>query len=153
MSNLKARTKTACQIARIEPDRFNELVAAGSYPCAPKTRPGSARVFEVNDIVVLIVYRHLTEEGTIPSKAGPLACALRDLLRVRPDAMRVLCVKDSSGSNTWFDLEEFDRDGEFMPGMGNVRPDVVSLREWRLRFMRERITHELSEEAGIVGED
>lgn len=148
MSAFRARAKLACRIALIDPDRFNEAVAAGNFPCAPPTRAGAARIFDVEDIVVLRVYALLMEEGVTPSKAGPLACGLRDLLREHPNAERVTQVKLGAGSDMWLLREHVEPDAEVMGGS-----EIVSLREWRLRFMRQRIEHELREADGIVGED
>ena len=144
---LKARTRLACQIAHLHPDRFNEAIHAGSFLCAPKTRPGMARVFDVNDIIVLRVYSWLIEEGMIPSKAGPMACGLRDVLDRSPEADVALCVKTHFPGDDWLTPEELGADAEFHHGT-----DIVSIREWRLKNLRARIEHELRSEASIVGD-
>jgi hypothetical protein len=148
MPNLRARTKTACRVAGVDPDRFNELVAAGHYPCAPRTTAGVARVFTVNDIVALRVYAYMVDEGTIPSKAGPLACGLAVLLKVQPHTHRAVCVKPSLRSVEWLASEEFAFESTHMGGL-----EIISVREWRLEPIRARIVHELEEEAAVVGED
>lgn len=153
MTPLRARARTACEIARVDPDRFNEWVAAGIYPCAPRTRPGATRIFDEQDLITLCIFRHLTDEGMIPSKAGEMVCELRTLLIERPDAMRVVCLTHSFGGFIWIDAEHYDPADDFIPAWGNARPSVVSAREWRLRFLRQRIAHELAEAAGVVGED
>lgn len=148
MQNLHARTRLACQIALIDPNRFNELVAAGSYPCAPPTRAGSARVFQVNDIVALKVYALLTEEGVIPSRAGPVACGLRELLTEHPSATRVVHIRTAVGSGGWFLREHVEPDVEIMGGS-----EIIYAREWFLASVRRRVEHELLDEAGILGAD
>lgn len=153
MSSLKARTALAAQIARVNRQRLNEAIAEGFYPCAPDTVSGASRVFDVNDIVALRVYGHLLDEGVSPRFAGPMSCNLRDLLREHPAAERVVYVKDSFGSGMWLRLEDFDRDDEFAPSWSNARGDIVSFREWRLKFLRQRIVHELQEEVGGVGDE
>lgn len=143
-----ARTKTACEIANLDPDRFNEAVASGAFPCAPPTRRGSSRVFDVNDIITLRVYSRLIDEGMIAKKAGPLACGLRDLLKLHPDAERAVHVVVGLGSSTWILRDDFDPDAADFSGS-----DVVSFREWRLGWSRTRIQRYLEDAAGVVGED
>ena len=146
MSKLKVSSTFATEIADVDKLRFNEAVASGLYPCAPATKAGAVRYFDLNDIIVLTVYRHLLHEGTLPRSAGPMACGLLDLLRQFPEAERVVWVKSSMGSDGWFLVKDFDRDAEIMPG----GTDVVSFREWRLKFMRERISFKMEESAKLI---
>jgi hypothetical protein len=146
--NLKARTALATKLAFVNRQRFNEAVAEGFYPCAPTTVRGSTRVFDVNDIVTLRIYGRLLDEGMVPRSAGAIVCGLRTLLAEHPEAERVVHVTTSMGSPVWLLSEHLNRDHEMMSGM-----DIVSVREWFLKFTRQRIIHELQEEANIVGSD
>ncbi len=142
----RARAKFACQIAGMDPDRFNELVAAGSYPCAPRTIPGAARIFDVNDILTLDVHRRLTERGLIPSKAARIACDMRDFLREHPQAERGLCIWDSSGRPFWMLPEHLTPGATSISGFW-----IVSVEEWHLGWMRARILQELNDDDRIAG--
>ncbi|WP_414474307.1 hypothetical protein [Microvirga sp. M2] len=142
----KARTALATEIAMVNRQRFNEAVAEGFYPCAPATVRGSTRLFDVNDIVTLRIYGRLLDEGMVPRAAGATACGLRTLLAQYPEAERVVHVTTSMGSPVWMPSDQFDKNAEMMSGM-----DIVSVREWFLKFTRARVIHELEQEAYTVG--
>lgn len=146
--NLKARTAVATEIAMVNRQRFNEAVAEGFYPCAPKTVRGATRVFDVNDIVALRVYGRLLDEGMIPRAAGQMACDLRTLLAQYPEIDRAVCVTASMGSPVWMPSDQLDRSHTFISGL-----DIVSVREFFLEFTRKRVIHELMELNSIVGPD
>lgn len=79
---LQARTKVACRIAQIEPQKLNEAVHFGHLPCAPETRPGVPRVFDVDALVMLRIYAHLMRGGFTSERAGLIACVLYNRFRV-----------------------------------------------------------------------
>ncbi|GJE46187.1 hypothetical protein [Methylobacterium soli] len=145
---LKARTALATEIALVNRQRFNEAVAEGFYPCAPSTVRGATRLFDVNDIVTLRIYGRLLDEGMIPRSAGQVACGLRTLLAQHPDAERVVHVTTSMGSPVWLRADEFDRDATDMSGT-----DIVSAREWYLKYTRGRVIRDLEEESNALGSD
>lgn len=70
----KARAALACEIAGIDRQRFAEAIASANFPCAPPTARGSARVFDVDDIVVVCIYARLLNLGLQPHRAGTYAC-------------------------------------------------------------------------------
>ncbi|SDK62501.1 hypothetical protein [Paracoccus chinensis] len=140
MTRIKVSSTVAAQIAGINKQRFNEAVAAGFYECAPRTAPGKTRMFDVNDVLALNVYRHLTEEGVIPAKAGPMTCELLHLLRAYPGHDRWLQVKDGFGRTTWIPADQFSANSEFISGV-----NIVSTRDWRIGDMLPRIIHEMEE--------
>ncbi|SIT81916.1 hypothetical protein [Pontibaca methylaminivorans] len=143
-----ARTKLACQIAAVDPDRFNEAVHAGNYPCAPQTARGSARVFDIEDMVALRVYSRLLNQEIPPRRAGHMACGIRDVLRQHPGANRVVEIILSMGSPYYLRAEDFDCDATHMSGL-----DIMEVREFRLDLIRECIVRDLHAEAGIIGEE
>ena len=67
---LGIRTKEACKIAGIDPARFNDMVHSGQFPCAPKTRPGSVRMFDLDQIVSMKIFGELLSLSVSPVKAG-----------------------------------------------------------------------------------
>lgn len=140
MTRIKVSSTVAAQIAGINKQRFNEAVAAGYYGCAPRTAPGKTRMFDVDDVLALNVYRHLTDEGVIPAKAGPMACELLNLMREFPGRDRWLQVRDGFGRNWWMPAEQLPADAEFISGV-----NIVSTRDWRIGDMRPRIIHEMEE--------
>ncbi|MFC3169852.1 hypothetical protein [Paracoccus fontiphilus] len=91
-TNLLATTKLACEIANINPDRFNESIHSNFYPCAPKTSPGKARSFNVDDIVALRLYQRSISAGMSAAAAGTKACKVREFMQTSPDASRVYIV-------------------------------------------------------------
>jgi hypothetical protein len=143
---LRARTALAADIAGVNRQRFNEAVAEGFYPCAPRTVRGATRLFDVNDILTLWVYGQLLDQGVTPRHAGAQACGLRDFLSVHPGAERVVFVRISVGTPAWLDGKTFDRAWTHLSGSS-----IVSATEWHLKFPRERILHELAEWNTVVG--
>lgn len=84
----------ACEVAFVNKQRFNEAVARGDYPCAPRV-DGRTRIFTARDVFGLWLYGHLTDEGLPPAKAGDLACQLVEVMRERPDLEEVAVVRDA----------------------------------------------------------
>lgn len=79
MSGIKI--KVACAIAGVDRQQFNEAVSGGYYSCAPKTQPGSSRVFNAIDMLPLMVFGRLLRAGEKVPKAGCLAVAAHAALR------------------------------------------------------------------------
>lgn len=144
----RARARTACRIVGVDPDRFNEMAAAGTYPCAPPTRAGAARIFDLDDMVSLWVFRRLTERGMSPGSAGPIACDLRRLLVEHPGATKVLCIWDGFNRMIWLLPEHVQPDANVISGV-----NIESKEEWDLRNAKANILHGLNEEDRIAGED
>ncbi|MDK8871609.1 hypothetical protein [Paracoccus sp. SSJ] len=148
-TNYRATTALACEIAATHPDRFNEAVHAGFYPCAPKTTPGKARSFDVNDIIVLRLYQRFLDAGMKAESAGHKACAIRQFLETHPEADQVYIVKPSMGSSYYVD--QFDPKERHIPWEGPHAPDVLSVEVWNFHYLRGRIVHEIEEAAKVVG--
>ena len=73
---MKARTKLACSIAGLDPQKMNEAVHFGHLTCVPETSPGVARAFDVDQIVTLMIFANLTRNGMSSAQAGAIACAI-----------------------------------------------------------------------------
>jgi hypothetical protein len=116
---LKARTKLACQIARIDPDRFNEAVHMGRYPCAPETRPGSARVFGVDDIVALTIYADQLASGLGGESAGAMACRALEIFKDNPEVVTVYRLVGEVGKTHWT-TAAFNPAESYWSGIGQV---------------------------------
>jgi hypothetical protein len=98
------RTKKACEIARVEPARFNEMVHAGHFPCAPETRPGSARIFDLDQTVALKIFGDLLSISISPDRAGLISCTAYRLFAGRQNVERLVYRCDSFGE--WVMEEE-----------------------------------------------
>lgn len=144
---LKARTKLACKIARIDPARFNEAVHFNKYACAPRTTPGSARIFYQDDIVALMIYGMLTDMGQSADSAGALACEALSKFRDRPEVETVTWVKSLVGFQHMM--------------VGEIRADVnyAGLHEkaiwftFNVKVFRAHVAECLEHEYSILGED
>lgn len=158
-TRFKAATKLACEIAHTHPDRFNEAVHAGFYPCAPKTTPGKSRAFDVNDIIALRCYQRFMDGGMSANMAGQKACSIRDFLMVNPDADQVYIIKtafdDGDGDKGVYRpgtlLEYFDPKQQHADFMGKDAPDVISVEVFSFHYLRGRIVHEIENAATVVG--
>ena len=97
---IKIRTATACKIARLDRDRFNEAVAGGYLTCVPSTSAGRARLFLPDDMLALWYYRELVEDGYTREKAGLVACAVANAAKQYRDAPAISYVEDYFGPHS-----------------------------------------------------
>jgi hypothetical protein len=142
---LRAKSKTACEIARIDPLRLNEAIHAGFYPCAPETRPGSSRVYDVDQIVALRIYGVLLGLSLSAERAGYIACEAYGLYNGREDY--TMLVYSNMRNGAWhmlaFSADSMSKD---LPRLAMLF-DIQDLR-------KEVIAHlEFERENQIVGED
>ena len=66
--------REACDLAGVDPNRLNEAIARGDFPCAPVTIAGGRRVFDERDFVVLAIFGAMTGRGMPPRLAAEVAC-------------------------------------------------------------------------------
>ena len=78
---LRCRAKIACRIAGIKTERLNEWIKEGIYPCAPETEAGSARIFERDDVVVLMVFGQCINFKLQAARAGETAFLIRNMMK------------------------------------------------------------------------
>jgi len=136
-TDLRASTKLACEIAHTHPDRLNESIHAGFYPCAPKTTPGKARSFGVDDIVALHLYQRFMDKGMSAGAAGAKACKIREFMQVSPDAPRVFLVDTGMGSPDF--RSDFDMAQNFIMINDRQSLEVVGCEMIDLNWHRARI--------------
>lgn len=146
MTKLRATMALAAEIANIDRQRFNEAVAEGFYPCAPKTVAGRARTFGLDDLLALKLYGEMLREGVTPRHAGSTACEFLAFLRCNPGADKALHVRSQMGSPVWLLPEHFDPNHTHMSGTA-----IISVREWRLSFWRDFAVAMLEDAANVVG--
>ncbi len=145
----RARTNIACRVARVNPDRFNEIVASGDYPCAPQTTPGVARVFEEIDMIALRLFAMETESGTAAKTAGSLACRVHGVLQQHPDTNRVYLSRTTEGVNYQAAVENVNLESEqFGPGMPLHRTIIIHVGN-----IREQVRRALDDERSIIGDE
>ena len=147
----RVKTALACEMAQLNRDRFNEAVAANFYPCAPETRPGSSRIFSIEDCVALYIYARLIDDGVPPNRAGAMICEVF-LPELRAGALEppehVMEVR-TSGSRFLTTLIELSA-----THYGNM--PVQYLRIWPVGNIRRQIIARLKyefEQSPILGDD
>lgn len=146
-----ATTKLACRIAGTNPDRFNEAVHAGFYPCAPKTRPGLARTFSVDDVVALRLYQRAINAGMSAAAAGEKACLIREFMVTHPTARRVYIVATDFKVLDYL-LPEFDVTQGFIKINSTQSVDVIGCEVIDLDWHRVRVTYAIDHEPVVAGE-
>ena len=168
----KVRATLACRIVNLDRVKFNDAVATGTYPCAPATRSGAARIFTEEDLLPLFFFARLTEFGIPAARAGQLSCEMAD--RARSDdaepAERIIFVKGQGGSSFFtpnkvkvpatgeirvqYDPEhetpsEKHPNGFHYPGTGRV----IFTIDFYIKHVRKTIADHIAYEASILGKD
>ena len=141
---LRTTTKLACEIAETNPDRFNEAVHAGFYPCAPQTTPGKARSFGADDIVALRLYQGFIKAGMSAATAGAKACKIRQFMETHPDAPMVFIIGTAFDPVDYL-LAEFDLSQPVIDLDGTQVLEVTSCEVINLDWHRERVVHYITE--------
>lgn len=129
----------ACEVAFVNKQRFNEAVARGDYPCAPRVE-GRTRPFTARDVAGLWLYGHLTDEGIPPARAGELACKLVEVLRQYPDLEKVALVRDAF-RRRWV-VAPKDIDSLVSFSLGGSKPIGVELLD--LEQVHKNIAHQFA---------
>lgn len=146
-----ATTALACAISGAHPDRFNEAVANGNYPCAPRTKAGKKRSFAVNDIIAMRVYKMALDTGTRPEWAGKKACLIREFLDQYPDADKACLI--STNFKEWDRVfPDFDTSQYMMEINPSQSVSVTAIEIIPFHFLRGLIVHKIEEAAKTVGE-
>lgn len=152
LMTVKLTTKAACRVAGIDRDRLNEYISAGTYPCAPATTHGRARLFDPDDMLGLRLFRELMDDSYSPKVAGPIACAVALAARIQPDVRVMAYVEFYIGSAevhpyetvlSWGDLDRVILSGR----------DIRKVTLFNIGKQRDMIAHFTEEERSIIGED
>lgn len=143
-TNLRATTKLACQIANINPDRFNESIHSNFYPCAPRTTPGKAREFDTDDIVALRLYQRSIEAGMSAAAAGTKACKVREFMQANPEASRVYIVATDFKTVDYL-LPDWDMTNPMIKINATQSIDVIGCEMIDLDWHRIRVVHYITE--------
>ena len=171
MSKIHVRAALACRIVGLDRVKFNDAVASGTYPCAPFTTKGSARVFDEDSLFPLYFFARLTEFGIPAGRAGQLACgaARAALERGNEESDRVILLRSETmehfiGSKSGVpggEMKVYDpmhespgRNPKFPEGMqcaGIGR--VVFTVEFYVAHVRKIIAERIEHERNIIGEE
>ncbi|MEM8793795.1 MAG: hypothetical protein AAGE80_19440 [Pseudomonadota bacterium] len=125
---------------------MNEAIHHGHFECAPRTRPGAARVFEVDDVVTLQIFRVLMDAGLGERAAGTIACMIREQFFGK-DVEWVTYFRDLNGLSDAF--AGYYDEGSAVSGFPNETMRVA----FDISTYRSRIEKMLEYEASILGED
>jgi hypothetical protein len=148
----KLTTAAACRVARIDRDRFNEHVASGRYPCAPDTIPGRSRLFDLDDMIALWLFREIMDDGLEAPLAGKIACEVASVARNNPQVRAISYVQTYFGRlGHAYPAEDVpphpNWDDTFIGGT-----DIRKVTTFRIGKLREMIAHYTDEEDSIIGE-
>lgn len=150
----KLTTVTACRIARLDRNRFNEHVAAGNFSCAPATSAGRARLFDPDDMIALWLFRELMEDGFNPQRAGIIACEVAQSARENPAARAISYVQD------YFPVRGFAYPADSVPDVAKwdevlfpAGSDIRKVTTFRIGKLRDMIAHYTEEERAVIGDE
>ncbi len=137
MQNPPVRTADALRFTRLDRVAFNDAVAKGYYPCAPKAPRGTARMFDQHDLEALFIFARSLEQGVLPRIAGPLACSIRERLPSADGEEWLVVVRGIySGRVVLGSKYNFSRDKDDLG-------EVFFVEHINLRAIRDRITAEV----------
>ena len=142
----KLTTALACRVAGINRDRFNEFVAAGAFGCAPSTVPGRTRLFSPDDMIALLLFRELMDEGFDARNAGTIACKVGEAARANPDSRAISYVHGSA-----FPADNVPAHREWDDVLFSGR-EIRKVTTYRIGKLREMIARYTDEEAAIIGD-
>jgi len=164
VSNFRFKIKLACSIANVDRQQFNEAVSKGFYRCAPTTAKGATRMFDIFDMLALMVFGQLLQQHNQSAKeAGELACEAYGVLRECAnktkgspdifDQFRYLAIAHGEmGSPIVICCESSDDGWSLKPAGGGV---IRSLEAFNIKAFRDQITARAEYERAnpILGED
>ncbi len=149
----KLTTIAACRVAGLHRDRFNEHVAAGHFGCAPATIPGRARLFEPHDMIALVLFRELMEDGLDARKAGRIACVVAASAREKPAAANISYLEYSFGDGGYAaPVDELPPPSEWRDRRFSGR-EIRKVTTFRIDRLRDLIAQGIEEERSIIGPD
>ncbi len=142
-----ARTFVACKIAGIPAPKFNGLVASGEYPCAPPTEAGTTRIFGIDDIVALVIFARLLEQGFKSKLAGRFACKAKEVAERYPAEDRVTFAWNMNGQVSAVAPKTDLRSGQISGGA------IMFAVTFDMRNVREFVQRELANYRPILGDE
>lgn len=168
----RVRAAMACRIVNLDRVKFNDAVASKTYPCAPGTDRGSARIFTEAQLLPLFFFARLTEFGLPAGKAGAMACEMANVASSDSSqpATRIIYVHGAFTSGFFvpnksvrapdgaivdnYDPEHETPNEKYPTGFhypGNGR--TIFTIDFYIKHVREMIAERLAYEASILGEE
>lgn len=147
-----AFTAAACRIARIERQKFNDVMATGDYTCAPTAQAGYPRVFELKDLIALYLFARLNERGRTVKQAALVACQaesqMRNAINNGEDIPEHLAVAyGMNGSSFVSTGEHSDPRASHIGGCG----PILWTEMWHLQNLKAEVVKALANEGRIAG--
>ncbi|TCU18803.1 hypothetical protein [Rhizobium sullae] len=142
----KLTASQACRVVGMDPNRLNEDIAAGRFPCAPSTIPGRARLFDRDDMLALWLYRERLERERNAKNAGHFACSITELARRNPEAIAISIVNGPGGNRSVSLADDLPSPSEWDKVIFSGTPihDVTTYNIHLIRkFISERVQDEL----------
>ena len=152
-----ARTAAACRIARLDRQKFNDLMASGEYTCAPRTTAGVPRVFEKPDLIGLYIFARLTEKSWTVRQASDVVCQI--VSKLRDAAMNdrelpepVAIANSELGTTFTAEGKDVNPYASHFGGGGKAH-EILYTEFWNITNVLRSVDQGLAEENRIVGED
>ena len=162
----KLRAPLACRLARVDKQRFNEAVARGEYPCAPKAIQGVSRTLTVAETIALYCWGRMLEMSMSAKQAGYFACEILHLVRrvesgEAPSHSWACVIKTGYDSYefgcsdpTELDLEARQKAGVVSPTPLNYgQSGVIFTINFQIAFIRHVILQGIEEYRATLGEE
>lgn len=164
MSKLRIRAALACRIVNLDRVKFNDAVASGTYPCAPSTIKGSARLFTPEELVPLYFFARLMEFGIPAGRAGHLACKMASCAEheFNAGADRIILLRGTI-TETFVPSQQIfpehmeeepkvydpqhEKNGSYYPSLGRILFTV----EFYISHVRQIIAAAIEEERNTLG--
>lgn len=73
MKNYRFKTSKACEVARVDRNQLNEMIASGRYRRAPLTSKGSTRIFSLEEMITLFIFGQMIRFGIPAPRAADYA--------------------------------------------------------------------------------
>ena len=147
-----AFTAAACRIARIDRQKFNDVMASGEYDCAPKAQAGYPRVFELKDLIALFLFARLNERGRTVKQAARVACQAESQMRNAVNngndiPMHLAVAYGMNGASFVATGDDTKPDASHIAGVGAI----LWTEMWHLHNLRDEVKKGLAEEGRIAG--
>jgi hypothetical protein len=148
----KLTTLAACRVANLDRQRFNEYAALREYPCAPATIPGRARLFDPNDMLGLVLFKRLMDDGMSPAPAGRIACAVVSAAKEYPEEQSIAFVETFVGTGYAYPVNQVPAAEDWGSKLfsGSTIAKVIT---FNVGHYRKIIAHQTEVERHIIGQD
>lgn len=149
---IRVRSAAAMRITRMDRQKFNEIMSAGFFRCAPTEMLGNTRLFREHHLVALFILARLLEFGFPPRRAGALACDIYEAFRPDKDEKRIVLAVGTMLSHIFagseYDPDHVEKDRCYA-GLG----DILFTVSFEITTIRKIIASGIEYERSIVGRE